>query len=123
MATTTTRDLATFKAKLRELMPELVERYHVKSLGIFGSYARGEQKKRSDLDVLVEYSKTPSLFQLVDLQLFLSKKLGVKVDLVMKRALRPFARESVLRDLIEIDVPRGGGIGDTAAPSLQESAQ
>ncbi len=120
---TATKDLATFLAKLRELLPELREKYHVSSLGVFGSYVRGEQKKRSDLDVLVEFSKTPSLFTLVEMELLLTKQLGVKVDLVMKRALRPFARESVLRDLIEIDVPQDRGNGDTEAPSMQESAQ
>lgn len=100
---TATRDLATFMAKLRELMPELKEKYHVSTLGVFGSYARGEQKKRSDLDLLMEFSMTPSLFTLVGLEQLLTKHLGVKVDLVMKNSLRSFARESVLRDLIPIE--------------------
>ena len=100
---TATKDLATFMAKLRDLLPELKEKYHVSTLGVFGSYARGEQKKRSDLDLLVEFSKVPSLFTLVGLEQLLTKHLGVKVDLVMKNSLRSFARENVLRDLIPVE--------------------
>lgn len=74
---------------LREHFPELQEQYKVSWLGVFGSYVRNEQRKRSDLDVLIEFSETPSLIDLVELQYYLSKLLRVKVDLVMKDALRP----------------------------------
>lgn len=54
-------ELARATRILRRHLPELREQYHVKSLGIFGSYARGEQRRRSDLDVLVEFDRPPSL--------------------------------------------------------------
>ena len=75
--------------KLRENKPVLEEKYCVKNLDIFGSYIRGEQTKNSDLDVLVEFSKTIDLFKYIELENYLSEKLGVKVDLVMKDALKP----------------------------------
>lgn len=102
---TTTKDLPTFIAKLQELMPQLRDKYHVSSLGVFGSYVRGEQKRGSDLDVLVEFSKVPSLFTFVEIELFLAKKLGVKVDLVMKTALKPAIGEHILQEVIPVFSP------------------
>src|SRR4051794_17422282 len=70
---------------LKAQMPELAARYHVKSLGVFGSYVRGDQRKRSDLEVLVEFSDdTLSLLKFIELEYYLSDLLGVKADLVEK---------------------------------------
>jgi predicted nucleotidyltransferase len=88
--------------KLRENKPVLEEKYSVKSLEVFGSYIRGEQKKSSDLDVLVEFSKTIDLFKYIELEEFMSKKLGVKVDLVMKDTLKPRLKERVLKEAIPV---------------------
>ncbi|MBI2909225.1 MAG: nucleotidyltransferase family protein [Chloroflexi bacterium] len=87
---------------LRQLMPELQERYKIKSLGVFGSYVRGEQRKRSDLDLLVEFHEAPSLFEFLDLEFYLTDLLGVKVDLVMKSALKPAIGRHILEELIPI---------------------
>ena len=76
--------LSVFRKGLREELPVLAERYHVSSLGLFGSYLRGTQRPDSDLDILVTFSETPSLFRLVELENHLSDLLGVKVDLVMR---------------------------------------
>lgn len=65
----------------------LQERFKVIELGIFGSYAREEQAETSDVDVLVEFSETPSLLKFVNLENYLSDNLGVKVDLVHKAGL------------------------------------
>ncbi len=70
--------------KLNENMPTLREKYRIKTLGIFGSYIRGEQKKKSDVDILVEFEKPLGLLEFVGLELQLSKLLGKKVDLVMR---------------------------------------
>lgn len=67
--------------KLKKNKPIVEKKYEVKNLEIFGSYIRGEQKKGSDLDILVEFNQTIDLFQYIELENFLSKKLGVKVDL------------------------------------------
>lgn len=85
--------------KLHEMLPELRERYHVSYLGVFGSYIREEQKPESDLDVLVEFSKTPTIFKFVNLENYLSEALGVKVDLVMKDALKPNIGKHILNEV------------------------
>ena len=77
------RAVTRFKRILRRHLPELRERYQVRSLGVFGSYLRGEQHKRSDLDVLVELGDdTLSLLKFIELEHYLSDLIGVKVDLV-----------------------------------------
>ena len=73
--------------------------YGVKRLGVFGSYVRNEQKKNSDVDVLVEFSQSPGLFKFIELENHLSDKLGVKVDLVMKSALKPYIGEVILKEV------------------------
>jgi hypothetical protein len=84
--------------KLLELnKSELRVRYGVKDIGIFGSYVREEQTETSDIDVLVEFEKTIGLLEFVGLRNHLSDLLGVKVDLVMKKALKaPWKRPNDL---------------------------
>jgi uncharacterized protein len=85
--------------QLHEMLPELKEKYNVSYLGVFGSYIRGEQKPESDLDVLVEFSKTPTLFKFINLENYLSDALGIKVDLVMKDALKPNLGKYILDEV------------------------
>ena len=87
---------------LEGLKPELKSRYKVKSLALFGSYVRGEQRETSDVDVLVEFSEDADLFDLIALEEFLTEKLGIKVDVVPKNALRKELRQSVFREAIEV---------------------
>lgn len=87
---------------LREHKEELRERFKVREIGIFGSYVRGEQSKVSDIDILVEFYETPSLFEFIELEMYLSKLLGVKVDLVMKKALKPHIKQYVLREVVYV---------------------
>jgi len=87
---------------LRQHLPELREQYKLKSLGLFGSYVRAEQRKRSDLDVLVEFEEAPTLLELSALQRHLSDLAGVKVDLVLKRTLKPAIGEVILSEAIYI---------------------
>jgi predicted nucleotidyltransferase len=81
------------------LLPELKEKYHVSYLGVFGSYVRGEQKPGSDLDILVEFSRTPTIFKVVNLENYLSDALGVKVDLAMKDVLKPNIDKHILSEV------------------------
>ncbi len=81
---------------------ELKEKFKVKEIGVFGSYVRGEQRERSDVDILVDFYGTPTFFEFVELENYLSELLGVKVDLVMKRALKPRIKESVLKEVAYI---------------------
>ncbi|HZQ06507.1 MAG TPA: nucleotidyltransferase family protein, partial [Anaerolineae bacterium] len=77
------RKLARFKRILQAHLPELRARYGVQSLGVFGSYVRGDAHTRSDLDVLVELGDKPlSLLGFIGLENYLTDLVGVKVDLV-----------------------------------------
>lgn len=84
------RELACIKRILRRHLPELHERYAVRSLGIFGSYVRGEQQKKSDLDVRVEVDDSAlTLLKFIELENTLSDLVNLKVDLVDKAGLKP----------------------------------
>lgn len=87
---------------LRQQLPMLVERYHVDTLEIFGSYVRSEQKKDSDLDILVTFKEDPSLLTYIAIENYLSDLLGIKVDLVMKDSLKPRIGQQVLREAIPV---------------------
>jgi uncharacterized protein len=80
--------------------PLLQERYHVRQLGVFGSYVRQEQVESSDVDLLVEFSEIPSLLKFINLENYLSDNLGVKVDLVHKRGLKPRLGERILAEVV-----------------------
>lgn len=80
----------------------LAERYNVAALEVFGSYVRHEQRKNSDLDILVTFSKPPSLFKLVRLENELSNLLGVEVDLVLKDSLKPAIGKRILREALPL---------------------
>jgi predicted nucleotidyltransferase len=88
--------------KLRQNLPKISRHFHVKSLLVFGSYVHGRQKKKSDLDILVEFSEPPSLFEFLALERQLSGLLGIKVDLVMKEALKPSIGKHILAEAIAI---------------------
>lgn len=88
--------------KLRENKHFLEEKYKVKTLGVFGSYVRGEQKKSSDLDILVEFQEPVGLFEFMELEEFLGKKTGVKIDLVSKKALKPRIGKHILEEVINV---------------------
>jgi hypothetical protein len=85
---------------LRNHLPTLCQRYKVKSLAVFGSYVRGQQRKQSDVDVLVEFERAPTLFEFMDLEEELAKLLGVKVDLVSRRALKGEIGSRILEEAV-----------------------
>lgn len=81
---------------------KLLKEYHVKEIGIFGSVVRGEQKKRSDVDILVEFEEGTrlGLLRFINLENYLSELLSMKVDLVMKSALKPRIGKHILRETV-----------------------
>jgi len=81
---------------------ELRNKYGVKEIGIFGSVVRGEQKKGSDVDVLVEFDKTPDVFLLIDLEDHLKDLTGTKVDLVRKAAIRAELKDQIAKEAMYI---------------------
>lgn len=88
--------------KLAQLKSELAEEYAVSSLALFGSYLRGEESEESDLDVLVTFVEEPGLIKFLELENRLSDVLGVKVDLVMRDALKPRIGERILEDAVPV---------------------
>lgn len=81
----------------RKIIP-ILKRQGVTKAALFGSAARGEMKKRSDVDILVKLEKGKSLFDFVGLKLELEDKLKKKVDLVMYGAIKPRLKDIILRD-------------------------
>lgn len=81
---------------------ELRDKYKITEVGIFGSYVRGEQKKKSDIDILVSFGEEISLLDLVGAELYLKKILKMKVDLIPKEDLRPELKERILKETVPV---------------------
>ncbi len=96
------KTVSEIKKVLEQQKAELSKRFKVKEIGVFGSYVRGEQKEESDIDVLVEFSEPIGFFAFLDLEEHLSEVLGVKVDLVSKKALKPRIGRRILQELVSV---------------------
>lgn len=92
--------------KIRQIIlvhkEDLTAKYNVKTIGVFGSYVREENTKKSDLDVLVEFSKPIGMFKFLELEEYLQKLTGIKVDLVSKKALKPRIGKYILQEVVMI---------------------
>ena len=84
---------------IRQKKPEIESRYGVQRLGLFGSYVKGRQKKKSDIDILVTFSRDIDLFEFLDLRKYLESQLQAKVDLVMETALKPAIGKRILSEV------------------------
>lgn len=78
---------------------ELEEEFGLREIGIFGSYVRGEQLKDSDIDVLVEIERPMGFIKFIKLENHLSQIFGTKVDLVTKKALKPYIGKRILQEV------------------------
>lgn len=81
---------------------DLKKRFNVKEIGIFGSYIRGEQKVKSDVDILVEFEKPIGIFKFLELEEYLEDLVGAGVDLVSKKALKPRIGEYILEEVVMV---------------------
>ena len=81
---------------------ELHRKYGVTEIGIFGSFVKNEQKETSDVDILVEFDKAIDLLSFVNLKNYLTDLLKAKVDLVMKKALKPKLGQRILQEVVDI---------------------
>lgn len=92
------------KAVLKEHKDEVIQKYRVSAIGIFGSFVRGEQKKRSDIDILVEFDERniPGLLKLSEMERYLQRLLRKKVDLVIKSGIRPELKKGILKEVVYI---------------------
>jgi hypothetical protein len=89
---------------LKELIPKIIEvlkKNNVKKAGIFGSYARGEEKKDSDIDILIEYPKGIG-FGFAGIELELEEKLKKKVDLITYDYISPYLKDRILKEEIRV---------------------
>ena len=100
--TLTMSELDKIKIILNKNKQALQKEFNVKRLGVFGSFVRGEQKKRSDVDILVEFKQTPGLFDYMKMENRLSDLLKKKVDLVMKGSLKPAIGRSIMREVVYV---------------------
>jgi hypothetical protein len=87
---------------LKNLKREVAKKYSVKKIGLFGSVARNEQNRQSDIDLLVEFSKPVGFVTFMRLENFLSERLGEQVDLVTSDSLKPVIRQDVLSEVIYV---------------------
>jgi len=94
---TRVRQISTILSKHKS---ELHKKYYVKEIGIFGSYIRGEQKRGSDVDVLIDFFKPIGLLKFIELEGYLGRLCRAKIDLVMKAALKPRIGERILQEVV-----------------------
>jgi uncharacterized protein len=89
---------------LKKHKEELKKRYNIKEIGVFGSYVRGEDKEKSDLDILIEFEEDADvdLLEFVNMENYLSEIIGIKVDLVEKSGLKPRIGKHILKEVISI---------------------
>lgn len=87
---------------VKGLAGQIRKEYKAEVIGVFGSYARGEQKARSDVDILVKFLKGATLFDFVGLGNFLEDKLNLKVDVVSERAIREELRQQILKEVVTV---------------------
>jgi len=95
-------DLPDILERLGSLKEIVSARYKARLLGVCGSYARKEQKKGSDIDILVHFEPGATLFDMVELEYFLLDELGIKPDIVSDKKMKPHIKPYILKDLIKI---------------------
>jgi predicted nucleotidyltransferase len=98
------KTLTEIKEILQSEKPHLADKYGVTEIGVFGSYVRGEQEPDSDIDILIELERPPriSLLGLVELEFYLSERLGIKVDVAIKKNLRKRIGKRILDEVVPV---------------------
>ncbi|MCX6698611.1 MAG: nucleotidyltransferase family protein [Methanomicrobiales archaeon] len=93
------KTLREMKNIINEHKLKLKNNYGVKEIGFFGSYVRGEQIEQSDIDILVEFEKPIGFIKFMKLETYLADLLGIKVDLVTRKALKPYIGRRIMQEL------------------------
>ncbi|WP_342087788.1 nucleotidyltransferase family protein [Dyadobacter sp. OTU695] len=86
---------------LKELKPELTDRYHVTSIGLFGSIVRDDFSSESDVDIIVDFSQ-PVGIEFVDLADLIEERIGKPVDLVSKKGIKPRYFEEISSEILYV---------------------
>jgi uncharacterized protein len=97
--------MSNINPKLEKIRPEVVKilkKNNAKKAGFFGSYVRGEEKQKSDIDLLIEFNKGKSLFDLVSLERELEKTFNKKFDLVTYKSINPLLKERIMSSEVRI---------------------
>lgn len=94
--------LEQIQAILDERRDQIKREYGVTGIGVFGSYVRNEARLDSDIDILVEFEKTPGFFKFLELEEKLSEWLGIPVDLTTRNALKPRIGRHILKEVVMI---------------------
>ncbi|MEN6611791.1 MAG: nucleotidyltransferase family protein [Methanoregulaceae archaeon] len=95
----TTSDIS---GQILNIQEDLHKRFHVKKIGIFGSYSREEQREGSDIDLIVEFDTPIGMMAFVHLKNLLENTLGMRVDLVTPDGLHPLIRDQIMRDVVYV---------------------
>jgi predicted nucleotidyltransferase len=97
----TQQEILTF---LREHKQELLSRFNLSTIGLFGSFSRNEQSSSSDVDLLVEFNSSVTDFYSVKIALkaYLSQALNRSIDLARQKYLKPYAKEEIMKEIIYI---------------------
>jgi uncharacterized protein len=88
--------------KTKEKIVKILKKNDVVKAGIFGSYARGDQKKDSDIDILIQFKGEKDLFDLINIELELKGKLKKKFDVLTYKSINPLIRKNILNDEVRI---------------------
>ena len=96
------KNLEEIKQKINRVKPLLKEKYHACNFLVFGSYARGEQREDSDIDLLVEFDAPVDMFTFLDLEDELKQILEVKIDLGTPESLKAFVKDKILKEAVVI---------------------
>lgn len=87
---------------LRRELTFLEKNFAVKSIGLFGSFVKGEQREESDIDILVEFREPIGFFKFMELEYYIEDKIGNKVDLVTPDAIKPLIKPYIMREAIYV---------------------
>lgn len=87
---------------IRNVIWQYIDEYGIRKVGIFGSYARGQARETSDIDLVFDFQKKFGMFGLSHLKLSLEERLGKSIDILEYSSIDPFLRESILKDTVVI---------------------
>jgi len=96
------KTLAEIENIIKKNKPSLLKEYCIKEIGIFGSIVKNEHTDNSDVDILVEFDEVPDLLKFINLENKLEEMLGIKVDLVQKKGIRPELKDYILKEVVYI---------------------
>lgn len=94
-------ELSTIQQTLTQLKPELVQKFFVNSIGLFGSIVRDDFSQSSDIDIIVDFSK-PVGVEFIDLADYIEAKLKKKIDLVSRKGLKPKYLQQIQSEIIYV---------------------